>query len=85
MNKQNTALIFFLFSLIFCLLAVNAFIYNNPRFSKKAMADHYQKLSEQVSPNSVQAKRFRAIANAISGGHGTYYFTTNKIPAINNQ
>jgi len=81
MNK-SIFLIFFFSALIFCLVAANLYIYNNPKYSKQALASHYQDLSEKVSPNSIQAKRYRAIADALLKGQNTYYFTANKIPAV---
>lgn len=83
MNKQNKIIIFFLSSLILCLLAVNLFIYNNPRFSRRALANYYQQLSNQVPPNSIQAKRYKAISEALKNRKNIYYFTAQKVVPLN--
>jgi hypothetical protein len=64
------------------LAAANLALYNNPQYSRKALAGYYQDLSAQLSPSSIQAKRYRAIAEAIEKGQNTYYFMANKLPAV---
>lgn len=81
MNKK--IIIFFLSSLIFFLMAANIFVYNDPRYSKKALADYYQKLANQVSPNSISAKRYQAISQALKKGENIYYFTAQKVVPLN--
>lgn len=82
MKNKSLYLILFLSSLIFCLVAVNLAVYNSPQYSRKALAGYYQDLSAQLSPNSIQAKRYRAIAEAIEKGQNNYYFTAHKLPAV---
>lgn len=83
MNKKNKIIILFLSSLIFFLIAANIFIYNNPRYSRRALANYYQELSTQASPYSNQAKRYRAISEALKQGKNIYYFTTQKVVPLN--
>lgn len=82
MKNKYFYIILFLSSLIFCLVAANLAVYNNPKYSRMALASYYDDLSEEVSPNSIQAKRYRAIADALLNGQNTYYFTATKIPAV---
>lgn len=83
MKNNYFYIILFLSSLIFCLVAANLNVYNNPEHSKQALAGYYQDMSEDFSPNSIQAKRYRAIADALEKGQNIYYFSATKIPAVN--
>lgn len=82
MKDKSIYIILFLSSLIFCLIAVNLAVYNNPNYSRKALAFYYQDLSEKSSPNSIQAKRYRAMADALLKDQNNYYFTATRIPAV---
>lgn len=79
MNKEKFIVIVFLVSLVFCLTAANIFVFSNPIFSKFALSKRYSELAEQVSPNSISAKRYRAISQAIANGTNVYYFTAQRI------
>ena len=74
--------ILFLSALIFFLASANFYFYQN--FSKSAEIKRYETLSSQFSPNSIQAKRYRAVADALEQDSTAYQFLTGRIPTLTN-
>lgn len=50
--------------------------------SRYGRAFALEMMAQKFPPSSVQAKRFRAIAEAIRKGGKTYTFTTGRIPSL---
>ena len=82
-NSGKFILTFLLFSLIFFLASAGFYFYSN--YTSWGKAAYYEKMAEKLPPTSLQAKRYRAIAEAIKQGKTTYTFEAGRIPALGGQ
>lgn len=72
---------FFLISLALFLVFANIAIFTDPSRSSLAVAVRYERLAGQFAPSSMQAQRYRAMAQASREGRTTYSFMTTHTPA----